>query len=73
MSFLVVETTYISLLTCHIKVVIVSIGASRIYRGLVDHPAFSRREAQPSSKSWGELQLEAGEVKEVVVEDNDIV
>lgn len=73
MSFLVVETAYISLLTYCIKVVIVAIGASRIYRRLVDHPAFSRREVQSSSKSWGELQLEAGEVKEVVVKDNDIV
>ena len=68
MSFLAVETTYISLLTCCISVVIVAIGASRIYRGLVDHPSFSHREARASSKSWGELQPKAEEVK-----DRDIV
>jgi hypothetical protein len=67
-SFLAVETTYISLLTCCISVVIVAIGASRIYRGLVDHPSFSYREARASSKSRDELQPRAGEVK-----DRDIV
>jgi hypothetical protein len=63
-----VEVTYISLLTCCISVVIVAIGASRIYRGLVDHPSLSHREAQASSKCWGGLKPEAGEVK-----DSDIV
>jgi hypothetical protein len=63
-SFLAVEKTYISLLTCCISVVIVAIGASRIYRGLVEHPSFSHREARASSKSWDELQPEVGEVKD---------
>lgn len=67
MSFLAVEMTYISLLTC-ISVVTVAIGASRIYRGLVNHSSFSHREAQASSKCWVGLQPEAGEVK-----DSDIV
>jgi hypothetical protein len=63
-SFLAVEMTYISLLTCCISVVIVAIGASRIYRELVDHPSFSHREAQASSKCWDGLQP---------VRDGDIV
>jgi hypothetical protein len=67
-SFLAVETTYISLLTCCISVATVAIGASHIYRGLVDHPSFSHREARASSKCWDGLQPEAGEVK-----DDDIV
>lgn len=68
MSFLAVEMTYNSLSTCFISVVIVAIGASRIYRGLVDHPSFSHRAAQGSSKCWDGLQPGAGEVK-----DSDIV
>jgi hypothetical protein len=67
-SFLAVEMTYFSLLTYCISVVIVAIGASRIYRGLVDHPSFSHREAQAPSKCWDGLQPGAGEVK-----DSDIV
>lgn len=51
-----------------LAMVIVAIGASRIYRGLVDHPSFSHRDAQASSKCWDELQPEAREVK-----DGDIV
>jgi len=46
-----------------ISVVTVAIGASRIYRGLVDHPSFTHREAQASSKCRDGLQTEA-EVKE---------
>jgi hypothetical protein len=68
---MVVEIKYISLLTCCISAVIVAIGASRIYRGLVDHTSLSHREAQASSKSWGELQPEAGDRGEV--KDSDIV
>jgi len=51
-----------------LAMVIVAIGASRIYRGLVDHTALSHREAQAPSKFWDELQLEAGKVK-----DSDII
>jgi hypothetical protein len=47
-------------------VVIVAIGASRIYRGLVDHPAFSQSEAQAAAKCWGKVP--AANVK-----DSDIV
>ena len=67
MSFLAVEMKCISLLTCYISVIIVAIGASRIYRGLVDS-ASNHREAQASSKCCDELQPEVVEVK-----DNDIV
>lgn len=56
------------LLTCCISVVIVAIGASRIYRGLVIHAGFNHVDAQESSESWGERQPEAGEEK-----DSDVV
>ena len=32
-----------------------AIGASRIYRGLVDHPTFGQSEAQAASKCWGKV------------------
>ena len=57
MSFLAVEMTYISPLTCCVSVVIVAIGASRIYRGLVDH----RHRHGEARASWDELQPEAGD------------
>jgi hypothetical protein len=56
---------YASILTCCNSVVIVAIGVSRIYRGLVDHPAFSHCEVQAASKSWDKLP--------VGVKDGDIV
>ncbi|KAF8482531.1 hypothetical protein DFH94DRAFT_727832 [Russula ochroleuca] len=49
-----------------LAVIIVAIGASRIYRGLVDHPAFSQSGAQAASKCWGKVP--AADLK-----DNDIV
>ena len=67
MSFLAVEMTYVPLLTCYISVVIVAIGASRIYRGLVDHAALSHGDAQAPSESWGERQPEAGDVKDSAI------
>ena len=58
------------LLTCRISVVIVAIGASRIYRGLVDHATLSHREAQASFECCDERQPEEGDVD---VKDSDIV
>jgi hypothetical protein len=46
---------YASILTYCNSVIIVAIGASRIYRGLVDHPAFGQSEAQAASKRWGKV------------------
>jgi hypothetical protein len=51
-----------------ISVIIVAIGASRIYRGLVDHSVSSHQEAQESPECWGGRQPESEEVK-----DSDIV
>lgn len=67
-EFLTVEMAYVSLLTSFNPVVIVTIGASRIYRGLVDLSSPSHREAQASSKCWDKLQPEAGKER-----DSDIV
>jgi hypothetical protein len=61
-----VGMAYASILTYCNSVIIVAIGASRIYRGLVDHPAFGQSEAKAASKRWGKVL--AADMK-----DSDIV
>ena len=63
MSSSAVEMTYFTADMLCISVTIVAIGASRIYRGLVDHPVSIPR-GEASSECWGERQPESGEVKD---------